>query len=319
MWPQGPKVVNARIRELIEQYMPKEIDGPAQDPLAPIFTETPDRPIDLAPMRPGSGLTDGPAQRDLYDELRDKMHDAVALGRNVLGSLNDPVAKALAVMPEDFSAANPTRMWSRMNTLRRRHAAHEAVKASDEPHPDKLEPGTAEYLRDILDTYNPLASSDTKLRELDARRPGPQEVETAKEVVKPLLDAVADEIKDREIVSEDAALEVGDAIEALKEGGDNLNGRLGAEQGLRTFGNLLAAGINTVWHFGFDQSGKFAAKARDAAGQEAGKWIARSPIVLALGRFIAIYAAELKAFAAVHFSNPKVLHIIDLIASWFGG
>jgi hypothetical protein len=114
--------------------------------------------------------------RDFYLDVRAKSADLAQLGPNMLGArLSKTVLTFQDRTPEEIADAVERRVWSSGNTLRSILAAHDAVAKDRDPHPDKLDPGVAESLRDVVETFNQLALADPTLRQRDAGRSGPQE------------------------------------------------------------------------------------------------------------------------------------------------
>lgn len=175
-----PAAVNKRIADLLAEYTPPDLPTeeslPPQTGRATIFQPDAGGVIGIAPPTPADRLADTSEVRDLYTETREKLDELISLGRNMLGDRLDRASRKLqSRMPEAMSEVVERQVWSSGNTLRSIRAAHDAVKNDRDPHPDKLDNGVAERLRDVVDTFNQLAVADLSLRQRDAGRPGPQE------------------------------------------------------------------------------------------------------------------------------------------------
>ena len=149
------------------------------------------------------------AQRELYEELRRTARELVNAGHNQLGDLNGTASDFLEALPEFVGAASIVRVWSRGNSFRLRLAAHETVAASEEPDPARLTPSVAAKLRDVVENFNAFISRDSRGRELDEVRLGPQEHDealAAVEAASPLVEAIRS-----------SAIATSAAVEALTE------------------------------------------------------------------------------------------------------
>lgn len=145
-----------------------------------VFVLEVDGSIGIRPLSADDRLAETTEIIDLYQECRQKASELRRLGMNMLGdNLGQRLSLLVDRMPKDASLASERQLWSTGNTLRSVLAAHDAVKHYDELHPAKLDPGVAESLRDVVDTFNQLAVVDPKLRMRDAHRLGPQENEKA--------------------------------------------------------------------------------------------------------------------------------------------
>jgi hypothetical protein len=203
IWKQQPRVVNAHIKELIEEHgifqhaiadEPEDLTDadaiPEQAAAASQFALDAEGRIDLVPDPP---LADG-LQREIYQEVRYKALGLAALGHNQLADLSEPVNRFLAAAPERVEDVLVTRLWLRGNTLRIRLKAHEtAATSTDHTDPALFPTLVAEMLRDLVESYNIFIAGDQKGLELDQTRIGPQERGAAQAIVNaasPIVEAV---------------------------------------------------------------------------------------------------------------------------------
>ena len=83
-----------------------------------------------------------------------------------------------------MEAVSVDKLWSRGNTLRRRHNAHVRTTENHlEPDPARLPPIVAEKLGDLIDSFNVFVIGDPRALELDRIRLGPQDREAARRIV----------------------------------------------------------------------------------------------------------------------------------------
>jgi hypothetical protein len=259
LWKQGPKAVNSEIRRLIDESrhkvdppdplpdLPDENTLPKQTPRAAIFVPDPSGAIGLAPSGPTDRLADTPEVQDFYDDVRDKLDSLLSLGGNALGSrLDDEAEKFRSKLPNDMAAAIERRVWSSGNTMRRILAGHDAVAAEDY-HADKLDPGAAERLRDVVETFNQLAFADPSLRLRDASRPGPQEQDHTTIELTIGIEVSAKAATNRALTTADAGDELAEQIAVAKEAGTGVPDKLAAELARDTHRNFFAALITHAY------------------------------------------------------------------------
>ena len=174
-------VVNIEIKRLIDQLreqgaLPDQNSMPKQAPSAAIFQRHKSGAIAIVPPGAQDRLADTDEVRDFYSEVVDKNTELLSLGVNMLGQrLYEKARVFRSRLPEHAAQAVERLVWSSGNTLRSILAAHDLVAADRDPHPEKLDSGAAERLRDVVGTFNQLAIADPALRLRDANRPGPQE------------------------------------------------------------------------------------------------------------------------------------------------
>ncbi len=180
-----PAIVNARIQALIDEELSKlekheEGDIP-QKPYAPHFSVNIEGKIALSPPPSGATLEDVGDSFLFYEEWRYKIQTLHKKGHNILGeTCTNQLERILEVADLNPSLTSVPRLWSRFNTLRTTLKKHEIVALLDEPHPDKLDTGVAEELKDAMRTWNQLAFAELKLRAYETRQPPDEEVEAIK-------------------------------------------------------------------------------------------------------------------------------------------
>jgi hypothetical protein len=220
VWKQGPAVVNAEIRWLTAQHeggAPVEVSLQARStsmflgrgslsarreeppqPEQPTADGWP--PIESIPEQESTGTrfgmdaqgridvvrtppaTDG-LQRFHYDEMCHKAQALAELGQ-MLGDIEPDINRILEALPEHMEDASVDKLWSRANTLRRRHDAHvRTVEDNLGPDPARLHPLVAAKLGDFIDSFNVFIIGDPRGLELDRNRLGPQDREAARKIV----------------------------------------------------------------------------------------------------------------------------------------
>jgi len=252
LWKQGPATVNARIKELIAEHSPlsslTDEDLPTQTPRAAIFQPNATGAIDLAPPVAADRLADTSEVRDLYGETREKLDDLISLGGNMLGDRLDRSSDKLrSRMPENMSEAIERLVWSSGNTLRSILAGHETVAVDRDPHPDKLDQGVIERLRDVVDTFNQLAIADPALRLRDAGRPGPQEHARTLSEIEIVVEVVVEAANDRNITTREAGAQLSENAAIVSEAGTSLTNRLAVELARDTDRNFVAGVVVSVY------------------------------------------------------------------------
>jgi hypothetical protein len=180
-WKDGPKVVNAEVRRMIDvahkkHPLPDENILPTQTPEAVTFELHENGAIGLATPQAKDRLADTPEVHDFYMDVRAKSTALAALGSNMLGTpLYDSLELFRARIPENPADAIERLVWSSGNTLRSILAAHNYAEGDPDFRSDKLDGAAAASLRDLVETFNQLALADPNLRRRDASRPGPRE------------------------------------------------------------------------------------------------------------------------------------------------
>ncbi len=263
-------------------------------------------------------------QRLHYDEMRHKAEALSELGQ-MLGDVARAVSRILDALPERIEDASIDRLWSRANTLRRRHDAH--VRSTDSrlgPDPARLPPLVAENLGDFLDSFNVYVIGDPRGLELDRIRLGPQDRETARrlaDLAAPIARAASEPDSP---VTPLAGETLSEQVAAAADAPDDINGDQAAELARKTAGNFVSellrrayAPVRVVGAF-VKSEAIFAQKEARAGFYHAGG--AAAFVALPgylywpeLSSFVVRHADALKAFVSEFYQNPKLVEIIDLI------
>jgi hypothetical protein len=356
IWKEGPAVVNADIKLLIseneldpddvfenslrefawesgdsskpeslavstapqkpEEPPPIEVI-PAQVPTATTFGLNSFGLIDVVPDPPAHGTTADALQSEHYEETRLKAQALVALGPNQLGDLNDPAKRFREGLKDRIEDISITSTWSRGNTLRSRLKAHDLSMSNAEPDPARLPPLVVETLRDLVGTWNIFIVGDPKGRELDEIRLGPQDVESARQVVAaaaPLVEA----LQHSENVATPMAIEaVGEQAETAKTATSGIDGDQAIDLSRKTSGNVVVELLRNAYAALRTEPG-FAWKEYRAgfyrqAGAAAFNLVAGSAICAGIIAFVVRYADALKGFVTAAWHNPTLVEIIDFI------
>ncbi len=249
------------------------------------------------------------------------MIDLQALGPNVLGDIQKPVARACEVMPEDIEHVSIVRLWHRANALRERLEDHDqAVKqqgamALTEPNPAILAQAAVGPLRDFIKSYNVFIIGDRKGRELDRKSLGPGERERGEAAIaafEPIIAAlpsapeVATSIVPEILAEQNAAARAastglaGDQDVALARDADE---------------NFVIALLRKA-HRLATKEGAFAWKQARGGVYGGASMMAVTQIYShwpAIVRFVVEYAETLKSFARFVYNNPSVPQMIDAI------
>ena len=122
-------------------------------------------------------------------------------------------------------------------------AAHDLVAVDRDPHPEKLDRGAAESLRDVVGTFNQLAVADPSLRRRDANRPGPQEHEHSIDEINIAAGITIEAANSRFITTVEAGEELSQQIVGADAVGTDLPSRLGVQLARDTSRNFFAATI----------------------------------------------------------------------------
>ena len=119
-WEQGPRVVNDKIKKIIERYR-ADAEGliPPQLRSALRFGGRSSDPIDILPAaEEGEGLDSRQSRCEDYDELRHKAEELAGHGQR-LGQVRSAVNRFLQ-LPHDLPSVRAKLLWSRFNSLRLR-------------------------------------------------------------------------------------------------------------------------------------------------------------------------------------------------------
>ena len=320
--------MNAEIKRLIGLHSrmpplePPPIESiPEQDPAGTRFRIDAEGRIDAIIVPP----TPDTLQRFHYDELRQKAEALAALGQ-MLGDLGVPALRILEALPTDIEDASIDRLWSRANTLRRRHAAHLRTAESHlEPDPARLPALVAANLGDFVDSFNVYILGDPRGLELDSLRLGPQDREAARKVAT-LAEPIARAASEPQSPATPAAQEaMAEQTDAAIDAPDDINGDQAAALARKTAGNFVSELLRRA----YTPIHKFAKNEAGFAQKElrAGFYRAAGAAVFAVAAyaywpeivsFVARNADALKAFIEAAFQNPKLVEIIDLIVKAAG-
>jgi hypothetical protein len=177
-------------------------------------------------------------QRFHYDEMYHKAQQLVGLGQMV-GDIAPAVTRMLEALPEHMEDASVDMLWSRGNTLRRRHDAHARAVDNDlGPDLARLDSLVAATLGDFIDSLNVFVIGDPRGLELDRIRLGPQDREAADKIVAlagPIARAVGELESPVTLAAQQTlAGQVSSAIEAPND----INGDQAAQLARRTMGKF---------------------------------------------------------------------------------
>jgi hypothetical protein len=294
---------------------------PTQERAATQFRADAEGRIDVIRIPP----TQDELQRIHYDEMRHKAVAMVALGQ-MLGDLGNPIDRMLEALPEHMEDASIDKLWSRANTLRRRHDAHVgAIDNNLGPNPARLDALVAAHLGDFVDSFNVYVLGDPRALELDSARLGPQDREAVRKIAA-LAAPIAHAASEPQSPATPAAQEaLSEQVEAAIDASDDINGDQAAELARKTAGNFVAELLRRAY--------APIAKLGDGIKKEAGfaqhevragfyravgaGGLAGVPVAYAywpeISAFVVRNADALKEFARALFQNPKLVEIIDLI------
>jgi hypothetical protein len=318
LWNQGPAIVNAAIKQRIEeleQETPPIAAIPPQEPLATRFGINAAGLIDVIPDPPVPGNADDALQREFYAEMSVKAGELIALGSNQLGDLNGPSQRFQDALKNRIEDVSIPGLWSRANTLRIRLRAHDLSLNSAEPDTARLPPLVAETLRDLVHTWNIFNIGDAKGRELDEIRLGPEEVQAAKQVVAAGAPVIA-ALKDSENVATPAAMEaVAEQAEAAKAAPPGIDGDQANELSRKTTGNFVSEMLRIAYRL-VGKGTTFVGKeiVAGALRKIGGDAVADAPQLIAL---IVQIPEELKNFVTTAWHDPALADIIDRITQFF--
>jgi hypothetical protein len=272
----------------------------------------------------------GPGRDEDYAELRVKARELGSLGTNRLGHLAQGIDRFLA-LSEQMASVRARLFWSRSNTLRIKLAAHDYAFENRTAEPDDrlLEPYVAPLLRDLVETINVFVLGDPLLMELDAARPGPQELKAAKEELEAFTPVLTAIVGNPNVATEAASEALQEQAGSVNAAGENLFERQAADFGRRSMRNFAGellrrayAPVRAALHLAKTEAG-FALKGiREGAYRYAGAALAAAGVSDLMGAtkiystfvvFVAHHAAALTAYIAKAFQNPTLIEIINWI------
>jgi hypothetical protein len=302
---------------------------PSQERAATQFRADAEGRIDVVRIPPARDEL----QRFHYDEMRHKATAMVALGQ-MLGDLASPTSRILEALPERMEDASVDKLWSRANTLRRRHDAH--VRAIDYglgPNPARLDDLAAATLGDFVDSFNIYVLGDPRALELDSARLVPQDREAVRRIVA-LAVPIAGAASDPQVPATAAAQEaLAEQVDAAVDAPDDINGDQAADLARKTTGNFVSellrqayAPVAKLKAFAKDQPRVASKAVIEGFYREGGKKIfdgmpgAASATWRTIADFVVANAESLKEFVAAQFHNPALIDIINWIKNlhdWF--
>jgi tetratricopeptide (TPR) repeat protein len=295
------------------------------------FDASANGPIDLAAVSAsGEHLQDDAARREDYAELRAKAVDLGSFGTNRLGRLGGPISRFLS-LSENIDEVRLKLFWSRINSLRIILDSHEQASTSGaqsiEPDERRLEPSVAALLRDIVETINIFVIGDPGLMELDAARPGPQEIIFAKEEVAVLAPMLGEVINNPNVATEAARDVLKEQAANLQEAVESLHERQAADFGRRTIRNFVSELLRRTYapvraitrsETAFAWRGIREGAYRTIGGAVltgiATDLAGMTDFHQSLIAFVTRHAEPLIAYAINAFQNPTLVEIINWIA-----
>ena len=278
--------------------------------------------IDVVKIPPSSDEL----QRLHYDELRHKALALVALGQ-MLGDLALPADRFLEALPERIEEASVDKLWSRGNTLRRRHDAHVgAIENNLGPNPARLDDFVAATLGDLVDSFNVYVLGDRRALELDSARLGPQDREAVRKIAAlaaPIAHAASEP---QSPTTRAAQVALTEQVAAAIDAPDDINGDQAADLARKTTGNFVSELLRRAYApiaklgGGIKKEAMFAQKEFRAGLYRAPGTAAFAGLSVAayaywpeISAFVVRNADALKDFVTAAFHNPKLVEIIDWI------
>jgi hypothetical protein len=341
VWGRGPKVANAKIKEIIEEREifrsanrdelgdePPVETIPQQEITGSQFRLDGEGLIDIVPDPPNHAPYADATQRELFEEMRHKGFALAEVGHNLLAELSTPVERFCSALPEDIETVSISRVWSRGNTLRRHLKAHGIAIASDEPFdPARLPPIVAENLHDLVETFNVFILGDPKGRDLDQVRLGPQERVAAQAIVNASL-PIAEAVKMSERLATVAAVDtLIEQVEAARDAPTGVDGDQAIDLSRKTATNFIGEALRVAYapirklisagsteaEYALKEIRAGAYRAAGPAGI-GGAYFYRQEII----SFIVDNATNLKSFVEQAFHSPELARIIDVIVQTAG-
>ncbi len=251
-------------------------------------------------------LLSTPSRQEDYTDLREKAEDIHALGANRVGDLLVPIQRLLS-LSDQLLLVRGALFWSKANTLRKIAEGHQAA-LGDSFDERRLDLAVGDRLVDLVETINVFMIGDPLLRELDAARPGPQEIAAAREEVQS-VEAALTELADSNIMTDEAGEALSDEVTAAQTATDTLVGRQRVAFAARTARNAvfaLVGGALTV----LKGEVNFASKeVRGGFYKTAGGGIAF---------LVWQYRAELMTFAETYAQSPAlqgaIKYVVDFLS-----
>ncbi len=341
IWRRGPSAVNAEIKRLIEEH-----DWTKKLPYRPGMAGLLDQlqilpPVESIPEQERTGTrfvmdTQGridvlqipPVADDLqrfhYDEMRHKAEALAGLGQ-MLGDIAHSITRLVEALPEHIEDASVDKLWSRGNTLRRRHDAH--VRTVDNnlgPDPARLHPLVSAHLGDFIDSFNVYVIGDPRGLELDRIRLGPQDREAARKIAALAAPIAWAASESESPVTPTARETLTEQVDAAIDAQDDINGDQAAELARKTTGNFVSELLRRAYA-PIRQLGAIATNEAKFAQKEIRAGLYRSTGAAAfaglagyiywqpISSFVVRHADALRAFVTEAYQNPKLVEIIDWI------
>ena len=270
-------------------------------------------------------------QRFHYEEMRHKAQALAGLGQ-MLGDIAPDAIRILEALPERIDDVSVDKLWSRANTLRRRHDAHvRTIDSNLGPDPARLHPLVAAKLGDFIDSFNVYVIGDPRGLELDRIRLGPQDREAARKVAA-LAAPIARAASEPQSPATPAAQEaLSEQVDAAIDAPDDINGDQAAELARKTAGNFVSELLRRAYAPIQKLGVVVTNEAKVAQKEFALAFIALRelrlsqdclPAHISIGRrlrhFVVRNADALRAFVTAAYQNPKLVEIIDLIVKAAG-
>ena len=273
--------------------------------------------IEVIPDPPVTAPDSAVEQLAVYRELREKTESALSAGDNVLGAVRMPLERFSEALTVDMSKASMTVIWLRGSSLRSILRAHEAVMQLEDVHPERLDLGIAERLRDVVEAFNIFVFGDARGRFLDVRRLGPDERSTCEEAVQ-LANSLAEHSS--EIASKHASSLLREQTEAAASAPRT-------DEGDQVVGLARASSSNfviSVIRHGFDVSKRILGAEFRAAWQYGRRALYAHLAIRAaqehelIIKFIIKHLAKLETYAEAVIASPTATRILNFIANVFG-
>jgi hypothetical protein len=285
-------------------------------------------PLELLPDRATDFLD--PEQSQLYARMRAQLvklqEDLPSQERvQIDDALNDFLDQPASWQAVEYKKV----LWLCGNALRNKLAQHDAVKDDLDPHYSTLPAGVAAALRKPVETWNVFVLGDPDLVELDAKRLGPQEQQTAIKNINAARSIVETAAIDREITTEQTGNVLTASLEAASSPLDNINTKQAQDLAEGTSRNLVVQILRRAYLFCQHLVDPQTDEAR-ALVVEYKKGIAKAAGVATFGaalatvsygapyaasffEFVALNAEVLKAYVAIAIQNDQLSQVIDVI------
>jgi hypothetical protein len=329
----------------------QEIDAPRRDsrptksgpkkilpPISTLPEQNERRAIAFRPSRRGplellpDPVTDflDPEQSQLYARMRAQLvklqEDIPSQERTQI----DDVINDFLDQPSSWQAVEFKKvLWLCGNALRNKLAQHDAVKDDLDPHYYRLPAGVAAALRKPVETWNVFALGDEDLVELDSKRLGPQEQQTAIENINAARPIVEHAAIDRHITTEQTGHVLTASLEAASSPVDNVNTKQAQYLAEGTSRNLVfqivrrgylfcqniidpqtdeARALTLEYKKGIATAAGTATFAAAVAAVSYG-----APHAASFFEFVAGNADILRAYVAIALQNDQLRQVIDVI------